>query len=306
MTTGLCSTQQLILEFKQFKAAQLIQRHVRGWLVRFRNRKFERAAIIIQKWWRRFMAEGILVMLAEAKLQRVVNAYHNRCASIIQSSFRGWWSRKHVNDLTKLRSLQSSLAEYLISVLGVHLHEVKHKGQVPGLYWNNFPTKCSATIDKLMATLDYRIYNAFSCYRMQKKMAEVHALRTAFEKSEVYTFVPFHGFDDRGLCEGRKSVQVVENGDNANLVRAFVCQKHDMDMKTVSSHILAEKSIKQALDITTTFLKRIAHDMKKWHDADGNMVLPKTIFKMKDIKALLDEVKENLEEIYGPLEPCNC
>ncbi|KAH8238896.1 hypothetical protein KR038_005967, partial [Drosophila bunnanda] len=309
----LCSTQKLILDYKQFKAAQLIQRNVRGWLVRFRNQKFIGAAIVIQKWWRRFMFESILVIMAEAKLQQAVLSHYNKCATLIQKVFRGWWSRKHVNDLTKLKSLQTSLTEYLITVLSVYLHEVKHKGQVPGLYYKNFPEKCIETIDQLLATLDYRIYNAFSCYKMQKKMAEVNVLRNTFKKSDLYTFVPFRGFDDRGVCEGRPSEQKVE--ESADLIRAFVCQKHDVDMKSKVTRKFSNAGegklinylvFQKLYHITATFLKRIAHYMKRWHYADGNVILPKKIFRMTDIKALLDEVKNNLEDIFGQLEACKC
>ncbi|KAH8279753.1 hypothetical protein KR054_004266 [Drosophila jambulina] len=305
-------TQKLILDYKQFKAAQLIQRYVRGWLVRFRNRKFHLAAVVIQKWWRRYMAQRHLLVLVEKKLQLAVVSFYDAKATLIQKVFRGWWSRQHVNDLTKLQSLQTSLAQHIIRVLGIYLHEVKHRGQIPGFHTRHLPPKCLETIDQLMATLDYRIFNAYSCYRMQKTLSKVKHMRNAFKKSAYYTLVPFRGFDDRGVCVGRRSSLADEekSPESTNLIRAFVCRKHDMDLKTKGTGKIpieeAHNSAKQALHVVNSFVKRITLDMKKWHDQKGKEILPREIFKNTDTKVLLDEVKVKLEDIFGKLEPCKC
>ncbi|KAH8251409.1 hypothetical protein KR032_011175 [Drosophila birchii] len=294
-------THRLILDYKQFKAAQVIQRYVRGWLVRMNNRKFVLAAIVIQKWWRRFMAKGLLLILSERKLQQAVISHYNSCATLIQKVFRGWWCRKHVNDLTKLKSLQTSLAEHLLGSLGSYLHGVRAKGDVPGLYYEQVPRKCLELINQITATLDYRIFNAFSCYKMQRKMSDINELRREFRQSGQYTNVPFRGFDDCGR------VSVLETNEDAhehvNLIRAFVCMKHDIDIKSkLKRKTTFEDDRMPNKRSLAAFLKRIHLDMKKWHDADGTELLPQYLFKMPDMKAFLNVAKTYLRD----KEPCNC
>jgi len=126
--------QSLILDYKQFKAARTIQRYSRGWMVRNRRRKLEESAIVVQKWWRRFQAQRNFLFVVEKLLQEAMLAHYHRSATLVQTLYRGWWSRKHIFDLTVLKSLQNTLAKDLIHTLVKDLHSTKNSQLLPGVY----------------------------------------------------------------------------------------------------------------------------------------------------------------------------
>lgn len=260
----LSSTQSLILDHKQFKAARFIQKHVRGWLVRVRQRNADLAVVVIQKWWRRYQAQRNMVLVAENNLQEAVVAHYHRCATLIQKVFRGWWSRKHIFDLTKLKTLQHLLAEDILHCLGSYLRESKHKSLLPGVHNVRLPrwvpcsvefskqniliistrplsSKCLDVTEQLMTTFGYRFYNGQACYKMQKTTAMIEDLRKAFKNSIEYTYVPFHGFNDRRVCERRNSVMdlVEKNPESFDLIQAFVAGQRSMDSKANYKRLLA-------------------------------------------------------------------
>ncbi|XP_017024055.1 uncharacterized protein [Drosophila kikkawai] len=302
-------TLRLILDYKQFKAAQLIQRHIRGWLVRTNLRKLKLATVVIQKWWRRYMAQKNLIVVAETKLQLAVVQLYNLSATLIQKVFRGWWYRKQGIDMRKLRHLQMSMSEYIIRILGNCLNELKDKAMLPGVRIR-LPQKCNETIEQLVSTFDYRIYNGRACYRMEQTKQEINDLRNSFKVSADYTNVPFRGFDYKELCERHvSSLEVVEQTPEAiELIRKFVAGKADMNLKSkyIRKSKIAASKLTYRLDKKTAFFKRITRDMKKWHNANGDKVLPKEIFKNTDMKVLLEEAQENLEDIFGRLGLCIC
>ncbi|XP_049713786.1 abnormal spindle-like microcephaly-associated protein isoform X6 [Elephas maximus indicus] len=72
------------------KAARVIQSAVINFLTKRRLKKEMNAALVIQKYWRRFLAQRKLLMLKKEKLEKI----QNKSASIIQSMFRRWKRRK--------------------------------------------------------------------------------------------------------------------------------------------------------------------------------------------------------------------
>lgn len=69
---------------KRDKAARIIQSAVITFLTKRRLKKEVNAAVVIQKNWRRILAQRKLLMLKKEKLEKV----QNQSASVIQV----WWS----------------------------------------------------------------------------------------------------------------------------------------------------------------------------------------------------------------------
>lgn len=80
------------------------------------------------------MCRRRLPPVAEERLQEAVLAYYNLCAVRIQTLFRGWWSRKHIFDLTRLKIMQRLVAEDLIHSVAKVLHTTKGSEMLPGVY----------------------------------------------------------------------------------------------------------------------------------------------------------------------------
>lgn len=102
-------------------------------------------------------------------------------------------------------------------------------------------SKCLDVTEQLMTTFGYRFYNGQACYKMQKTTAMIEDLRKAFKNSIEYTYVPFHGFNDRRVCERRNSVMdlVEKNPESFDLIQAFVAGQRSMDSKANYKRLLA-------------------------------------------------------------------
>uniref|UniRef100_A0A8C3YAF3 Abnormal spindle-like microcephaly-associated protein homolog n=1 Tax=Catagonus wagneri TaxID=51154 RepID=A0A8C3YAF3_9CETA len=75
---------------KRDKAARIIQSTVISFLTKQRFKKEVNAAVVIQKYWRRFLAQRKLLMLKKEKLEEV----QNQSASVIQRYWRKYSTRK--------------------------------------------------------------------------------------------------------------------------------------------------------------------------------------------------------------------
>uniref|UniRef100_A0A8D1LA20 Abnormal spindle-like microcephaly-associated protein homolog n=1 Tax=Sus scrofa TaxID=9823 RepID=A0A8D1LA20_PIG len=76
---------------KRDKAARIIQSAVITFLTKRRLKKEVKAAVVIQKNWRRILAQRKLLMLKKEKLEKV----QNQSASVIQRYWRRYSTRKH-------------------------------------------------------------------------------------------------------------------------------------------------------------------------------------------------------------------
>ncbi|XP_017115824.1 uncharacterized protein LOC108138215 [Drosophila elegans] len=318
LTTSLTRTQSEILDYRQFKAARTIQCFVRGWLVRHHLRKAQEWAIVIQRWWRRFQAQRNLNSVAEKVLQSTILAHYDRSATLIQSLYRGWWSRKHVYDLTMLKTLQNTLAKDLVHTLVKYLYLMKHSDQMPGVYTIKESGMCLKSFEQLMATFGFRYFNAQACYIMNKSLSTVAQGRKVFGRCVDFTDVPYSGFNDKGMCVNRKYSVVHLNAtepEHFELVQTFLAGHRKMDMAVTvkldkiaasAAEELRLKLLKERSNNKKSFIKRIILEMKNWHHPDGEPILPSAIFKKNEPDAVLHNAKITLESLFGKLEPCVC
>ncbi|XP_037708254.1 uncharacterized protein LOC119546198 [Drosophila subpulchrella] len=318
LNTNLTRAQSLILDYKQFKAARTIQRYARGWMVRNRQRKLEESAIVVQKWWRRFQTQRNFLFVVEKLLQEAMWAHYQRSATLVQTLYRGWWSRKHIFDLTVLKSLQNTLAKDLIHTLVKDLHSTKNSQLLPGVYTIRDSRICLKTLEQLMATFGYRYYNAQACYKMNKTLATVAQARKTFKSADFLTDIPYAGFNDRGFCVNKQLSSTSLNKrdtDHFELIRTFLAGYRKMDLSITAK--IEQKAINLAEELRLikiqerenkkkSFVKRIFLDMRNWHHPNGEPFLPSHIFKKNDMVVVLDNAKKALEFEFGQLEPCVC
>ncbi|KAH8410044.1 hypothetical protein KR009_004727 [Drosophila setifemur] len=314
----LSRAQQMILDHKQFKAARTIQSLCRGWLVRLQIRNSERSAVIIQKWWRRFLAQRRLLPIAEERIQSILMAHYNRSATLIQTLFRGFWSRKHVFDLTRLKTMQRMLAEDLIHSVVKILRTTKSEGLLPGVYSARYSDKCLENSEKLLVTFGYRFYNAQACYKSLLTTSKISDQRKAFKRSVNYTTVPYFGFNDTGICDPKTSVPFMKSrdGDLFHLIQTFMAGHRKMELgktgrrENMLAYLTEEADkikIKSLNQSKTRFVNYLIHSIEMWHDENGQSILPKQLFKKPvNMNILLNEVKATLEDLFGQLEPCVC
>jgi len=126
-------TQLLLLDYKQFKAARLIQRNYRGWSVRHMIKKRHRAAIIIQRIWRKYVTNRNLINNLQNTTQSKVLMTFNSSSIKIQALFRGWWSRKYINNMIYLKTIQLNAVEDILHCIIYKLHTLKRTEKLPGL-----------------------------------------------------------------------------------------------------------------------------------------------------------------------------
>ncbi|XP_016985922.1 uncharacterized protein LOC108049292 [Drosophila rhopaloa] len=318
LTTNLTRGQSVILDYKQFKAARTIQRFVRGWLVRHHLRNLERSAIVIQKWWRRFAAQRNLINVAEKVLQSTILAHYEWSATKIQTIYRGWWSRKHIFDLTMLKKLQNALAKDLIHTLVKYLYSTKHSDLMPGVYTIKESSVCLKTLEQLMSTFGFRYFNAQASYKMHKSLSMVAQGRQAFKIASDFTDVPYSGFNDTGFCNIRNHSVMNLNAtepEHFEFIHIFLAGHQKLDMAVnikldKIAAIAAEENrlriLKEKNNKKKSFLKRIFQDMQNWHHPDGEPILPRGIFRNNDLVPILYNAQKTLESFFGQLEPCVC
>lgn len=117
-----------------FKAARCIQRFAKGWLVRRKLEKKRKAAIVIQKEWRRFYYQRYFYQLLENKVQLALTTHYFKAAQKIQAVFRGWWVRQHIHDHSRLIQIQITAGEDLLHCVAFKLHHLLRTYQIPGVF----------------------------------------------------------------------------------------------------------------------------------------------------------------------------
>ncbi|XP_049713783.1 abnormal spindle-like microcephaly-associated protein isoform X3 [Elephas maximus indicus] len=94
------------------KAARVIQSAVINFLTKRRLKKEMNAALVIQKYWRRFLAQRKLLMLKKEKLEKI----QNKSASIIQGYWRRYSTRKRFLKLKYYSIILQSRLRMIIAV----------------------------------------------------------------------------------------------------------------------------------------------------------------------------------------------
>ncbi|EDV58070.2 uncharacterized protein LOC6542935 [Drosophila erecta] len=318
LSSNLSRVQSVMLDYKQFKAARTIQRYFLGWIVREHLRKLKLAAIVIQKWWRRFAAQRNLLYVAERALQSATLAHYERSATVIQTLYRGWWSRKHIFDLTMLKSVQNALATDLIHTLVKYLHSTKNSELLPGVYTVRDSGTCLETLEELMATFGFRYYNTQACYKMSKTLSMLADGRKAFAATLHFTDVPYPGFNDRGFCGPRQLSTMTFNitePKHFEFIHSFLSGRRKIGMSITAKfeQKMANHAEENRLNMfinrdnkKKSFIKRIYLDMKNWHYSNGDPILPIKLFKSTEMPVVLEGAQKTLESIFGELKPCVC
>lgn len=127
------STQLLILDYKQFKAARIIQKAIRGWLVRCEMKRRNHAALVIQRTWWRYIGTRSRSSFAQKMLQtKIVDTFNNSSVKI-QSLFRGWYSRKYNNNLRYLNIVQVRALEDILRSMALKMYKLNEENKLPGV-----------------------------------------------------------------------------------------------------------------------------------------------------------------------------
>ncbi|BFF94197.1 uncharacterized protein DMAD_11891 [Drosophila madeirensis] len=290
---------QLLLDYKQFKSARTIQRHVRGWLCRLQVAKRAAAVTTISRWWRGFSVRKSYYSLIEQRLQSKMLAHYHEQATRIQTLYRGWRTRQFVQDFNGLQLLQLQFAEDLISCLARHLRHLKHNNQLPGVY-SLRENGCLSMIEDLARTFSYRFHNGQVWASIAKRRSYLEDMRRDFNRSEQYTITPYPG---HGAVLGECTVHVEINEPGLSketdirvqrLILMFEKSKRDPEV----SRIQASLASKLRRDIESSLKAQKEEKMKKFCNHVFHRIAPE--LKTKDnrhgIKMYLEELLYNAEE----------
>ncbi|XP_017857054.1 PREDICTED: uncharacterized protein LOC108609812 [Drosophila arizonae] len=302
-------TQLLLLDYKQFMAARTIQRHVRGFIVRQRMQRELKAAIIIQRAWRRCAAKRHLIIFAQERTQESIQImYHDSCVKI-QSYFRGWWSRKYVNNMLFLKNMQLQCVEELIYAYALKLHTMMRTGHLPG-YASLCKEPHSSKVNDLLTILTYRFYNRYVCNKYMVRKSDMEKHRRDFMDAAFRTGLPFMGFNHNSACKRWAPQYDIMPKEYENreydILQIFLTQSRmtDLQKRFLEKERALRKSFryggKEAL-----FCRDVANSMRFWRACD--------VCKDKVTDSLMgDQFKNYLSNIKFFLEQmqfvanCNC
>ncbi|KAL7740897.1 hypothetical protein ACLKA6_014059 [Drosophila palustris] len=301
-------TQLLVLDYKQFKAARHIQRYFRGWKVRHLNRKQKRAAVIIQRAWRKHLTRRNLVINFQNRTQSMILMTYNLSSIKIQALYRGWWSRKHINNMIYLKNIQLNAVEDILHCLSYELHKIKRNEKIPGLL-SMRQGNCLRKVEELVSTLTYRLYNRYVEARWIHAKANQEKHRTDFANSVFYTAVPFYGNDDINYCTPPPSPTGVKNykSRECDFTQAFreanrSVQEHKVKqpIHKYRNRYIMEKGLRCRL-----FCKELICGMKHWKIGDEyKLNIPDDIFN-GNLQEFIMDLKGYLEALHY-VENCNC
>ncbi|XP_017115825.1 uncharacterized protein LOC108138217 [Drosophila elegans] len=187
-----CHLQPVVLDYKQFKAARTIQRHVRGFLARRRLNYQNQAATTISKLWRGYYVRRFQFAHIQNLLHMRIMQYHNDMATKIQALFRGWMTRQNFQDFEGMKSLRMQYAEDMLSALFRKLCTMRKDHLLPGIYALR-ESDLLSKIEDLSATFDYRFHNGRVRAAIAKKRAFINDRREEFQGAHSYSMAPYPG-----------------------------------------------------------------------------------------------------------------
>ncbi|XP_017855160.1 uncharacterized protein LOC108598761 isoform X2 [Drosophila busckii] len=264
---SLLRPQLLLLDYKQFIAARNIQRTFRGWQARNLLQVMHKAAIVIQKWWRGFAMRRYTILMVQQRTQDNVLLLFYNSSMKIQALFRGWWSRKHVNNMIYLKTIQLNYTEDLLKCVAVKLHSVLRKGELPGIY-NMRDNYCLKQVECLLSTMSYRFYNRYVGNKWQSRRAALQFQRSQFSKSDFYTNVPYAGFNIMGSCAPQKHWEhdpKEYNRHEFDVMQEFLKTERicPAQKPTSNAELLQRNSLKAACKQQSDFCKQMLTALQK-------------------------------------------
>ncbi|KAH8410043.1 hypothetical protein KR009_004726 [Drosophila setifemur] len=200
LTGSLWHTHIVLLDYKQFKAARTIQRHVRGWLTRRKLVALDQAATNIAKRWRGFQTRLAKFEMVQNIVQTRTLEFYNAKATMIQALFRGWQTRQYFHDFQGMKLLRMQYTEDMLSTLARSLWEIKEQQLLPGIYALR-ETRLLSKLEDLTRTFSYRYHNGRVRAAIAKNRAFMNEKRQDFKGSQSYSMAPFRGPDsDHPVC----------------------------------------------------------------------------------------------------------
>ncbi|XP_016962147.1 uncharacterized protein LOC108032683 [Drosophila biarmipes] len=187
-----CRLKFALLEYKQFKAARVIQCHVRGYLVRKCLDRRAQAATTISRWWRGFWVRRVKFASIQLLLQQRINQYHHDMATKIQALFRGWMTRQYFQDFQGMKSLRMQYAEDMLSALYRNLYKMRKNHLLPGVYALR-ETDLLSKIEDLSSTFGFRFHNGRVRAAIAMKRTFINDRRNEFIRSCTYSKAPYPG-----------------------------------------------------------------------------------------------------------------
>lgn len=156
LKTLICRIAQLNLH-KKVHAAVVIQRNVRGFLIRLSVRRMHNAAKVIQKSYKLFKSRLFVYnLLEETIIQNKLINFYNAQATIIQKYYRGYASRKKILNYYKLKSWLKFVGKlYLFCIY----NKINKKFHQKSLYETNKCITSNIFNDEHKITLFLKIFH---------------------------------------------------------------------------------------------------------------------------------------------------
>ncbi|TDG43279.1 hypothetical protein AWZ03_010305 [Drosophila navojoa] len=302
-------TQLLILDYKQFKSARTIQRHARGFIVRKRIQRQQKSATVIQRAWRRCVAKRHLILFAQERTQESIQImFHDSCVKI-QCYFRGWWSRKYVNNMLFLKNMQLQCLEELIYAYALKLHTMLRTGHLPG-YISLCEEPYSSKIADFLTILTYRFYNRYVCNKYMVKRSDREKHRRDFKAAAFTTGLPYMGFNHNSACKhwAPQYDIVPKEYDNRqyDVLQIFSTQSQmtELQKRFLEKERALRKSIRSG-EKESLFCRDVANSMRFWRACDVCKHKVTDSLMGDQFKVYLSNIKLFLEQMQF-VANCNC
>ncbi|BFG05821.1 uncharacterized protein DMAD_04466 [Drosophila madeirensis] len=312
----LSRTSMLLMDYKHFKSARIIQRHWRGCLCRETLKKRNKAATTLQRYWRGFAVRKNYFKTVEKMLQKRLEARYNQAATKIQALFRGWWIRHTVHDMHSLRQMQVCAAEDLLNCVAFKLHHLLRTYSIPGVY-SLKNTTCLSRVEKLLASLNFRFHNGRVRSCMAKRSADARVERDHFMKNKLRTEVPYTGPNFQSFCtpqcEGalrmskdmdRRMYKIIEMYDKAQ--RDAHVQKFHKSLSGKKRLKVLKEKLKFLEKNKRDFCGDVIASMRRWKIlGDRQLTVDNNIFQNpENLEKFLGEISGLIEEIESVT--CHC
>ncbi|XP_060666523.1 uncharacterized protein LOC132798613 [Drosophila nasuta] len=308
---GILRTQLLLLDYKQFKAARLIQRIFRGWRVRDLLKKQHRAAVTIQRIWRHYCKERHRVVEIQEETQSCVLISHHSSCVKIQALFRGWYSRKYINNMMYLKNIQLAAMEDILHSIIYKLHSMKRTDQLPGILAFR-EGETLGKVEDFMSTMTYRLFNRYVGRKWAMSKTILESQRMDFKKAVEYTWAPYFGNDHINVCNPPPPPRPPKSYERReyDVSQAFMASKRDVQEQKAMSKSISRRTRNHILKALPSNQKRfcrdLIHSMKRWTiDEHQKLNIPDDLRVDSNLKGFLEELQGYLTSL-NYIENCDC
>ncbi|XP_030080500.1 uncharacterized protein LOC115483292 isoform X2 [Drosophila hydei] len=270
-------------------------------------RRQRKAARIIQHAWSRYIGRRHLILVAQDRTQESLQILYYNASLKIQSFFRGWWSRKHVNNLLFLKNMQLQCVEELLHSYALKLRRMMRTGELPG-YIDFNKQKEYTKVKDILTALTYRFYNRYVCNKYMTVRTQENERQREFMDAVLRTWVPYSGFNHNAACQrwtdnfdivpkvyALREYDVAQFFMSQTRTQLNTSQKKSMQAKRQEMKVLQERQ----------FCRDVANSMRFWsvcNACKGKLV---DSVMTKQFKEYLADIKSDLEAMdYMP--NCNC